>query len=250
MSPRARYATHTSPHLLSDGPLAILPSATVLHYAQAIFEGLKAYRHPTGTVTMFRPHMNMNRMNNSAQRLVLPASSLPSAPASRILIIPPQTFDGDAFLECIRRLVALERQWIPNLPGHSLYIRPTMSAYRPCPTWSVDLIFLVGTNGTLGVQPPTEALLFVILSPAGPYYPQGFKPVPLQGTTEYIRAAPGGRSPSPIRDHHLFADLVSTTQAPELSNWPQTMHRASSPRRWLHSKATLRICGYTDPSII
>jgi len=104
--------------------------------------------------------MNMKRMNNSAQRLALP------------------TFDGDALLECIKQLISLERNWIPKEPGHSLYIRPTM----------------IGTNGTLGVQPPTEALLFVICSPAGPYYPQGFKPVALYGTTdaEYIRAAPGG----------------------------------------------------------
>ncbi|KAL4068354.1 aminotransferase [Scleroderma yunnanense] len=147
-----------APSIEPYAPLSILPSATVLHYAQAIFEGMKAYRQSNGKVTLFRPDMNMKRMNTSAARLALP------------------TFDGDAFLECIRQLIALERHWIPTEPGHSLYIRPTM----------------IGTNGTLGVQPPTEALLFVICSPAGPYYPQGFKPVPLHGTTEFIRAAPGG----------------------------------------------------------
>ncbi|KAI6045142.1 aminotransferase [Pisolithus marmoratus] len=147
-----------APSIEPYAPLSILPSATVLHYAQAIFEGLKAYRRPNGTVTMFRPDKNMERMNTSAQRLALP------------------TFNGNGLIECIRQLVALDRHWIPKDPGHSLYIRPT----------------LIGTNGTLGVQPPSEALLFVICSPAGPYYPQGFKPVPLYGTTEYIRAAPGG----------------------------------------------------------
>ncbi|KAG6328904.1 hypothetical protein ID866_10185 [Astraeus odoratus] len=146
------------PSIEPFAPLSLLPSATVLHYAQSIFEGLKAYRHADGKVTMFRPDMNMKRMNTSAQRLALP------------------TFNGDGFLECIRQLIALDRHWIPTEPGHSLYIRPTM----------------IGTNGTLGVQPPNEALLFVICSPAGPYYPQGFKPVPLYGTTEFIRAAPGG----------------------------------------------------------
>ncbi|KIM54227.1 hypothetical protein SCLCIDRAFT_389553 [Scleroderma citrinum Foug A] len=147
-----------TPSIESYAPLSILPSATVLHYAQSIFEGMKAYSHPNGKVTMFRPDMNMKRMNASAARLALP------------------TFNGDAFLECIRQLIILDRHWIPDQPGHSLYIRPTM----------------IGTNGTLGVQPPTEALLFVICSPAGPYYPQGFKPVPLYGTTEFTRAAPGG----------------------------------------------------------
>ncbi|KAI5991488.1 aminotransferase [Pisolithus albus] len=147
-----------APSIEPYAPLSILPSATVLHYAQAIFEGLKAYRNPNGMVTMFRPDKNMERMNISAQRLALP------------------TFNGNALIECIRQLIALDRHWIPTDPGHSLYIRPTM----------------IGTNGTIGIQPPNEALLFVICSPAGPYYPQGFKPVPLYGTTEYIRAAPGG----------------------------------------------------------
>ncbi|KAI6159539.1 aminotransferase [Pisolithus thermaeus] len=147
-----------APSIEPYAPLSILPSATVLHYAQAIFEGMKAYRNPNGTITMFRPNKNMERMNISAQRLALP------------------TFNGDALIECMRQLIALERHWVPKEQGHSLYIRPA----------------LIGTNGTLGVQPPNEALLFVICSPAGPYYPQGFKPVPLHGTTEYIRAAPGG----------------------------------------------------------
>ncbi|KAH7912565.1 aminotransferase [Hygrophoropsis aurantiaca] len=147
-----------APSIEPYGTINLTPSATVLHYAQSLFEGLKAYRHTDGTVTMFRPDMNMKRMNTSAQRLALPA------------------FNGDALIEMIKALVNIDREWIPKEPGHSLYIRPTM----------------IGTNGALGVQPPNEALLFVICSPVGPYYPRGFKPVPLYGTTEYIRAAPGG----------------------------------------------------------
>ncbi|KAH7920089.1 branched-chain amino acid aminotransferase II [Leucogyrophana mollusca] len=147
-----------APSIEPYSTINLTPSATVLHYAQSLFEGLKAYRHTDGTVTMFRPDMNMKRMNNSAQRLALPA------------------FNGEALIEMIKKLVSIDREWIPKEPGHSLYIRPTM----------------IGTNGALGVQPPTEALLFVICSPVGPYYPRGFKPVPLYGTTEYIRAAPGG----------------------------------------------------------
>ena len=110
-----------------DAPLSILPSATVLHYAQSIFEGLKAYSHPDGKVTMFRPDMNMKRMNVSAARLALPVSL--SVFLRRVCagMCSLQTFNGDGFLECIRQLVALDRHWIPNEPGHSLYIRPTMS---------------------------------------------------------------------------------------------------------------------------
>ncbi|KAJ7783506.1 branched chain amino acid aminotransferase [Mycena maculata] len=147
-----------APQIKPYGPLQMEPSATVLHYAQTLFEGMKAYRDETGKVTLFRPDMNMKRMNNSARRIALP------------------TFNGDALLELIKQLIRIDKHWIPQEPGHSLYVRPT----------------LIGTQKAIGVGPPNEALLFVILSPVGPYYSSGFKPVALYGTTEFVRAAPGG----------------------------------------------------------
>ncbi|EIM83386.1 branched-chain amino acid aminotransferase II [Stereum hirsutum FP-91666 SS1] len=147
-----------TPKIEPYGPLALDPSSTVFHYAQCLFEGMKAYRDVNGKVTLFRPDMNMLRMNRSAQRIALP------------------TFDGDALTDLIKKLVAFEKNWIPQLPGYSLYIRPTM----------------IGTQKSVGITPPDSALLFVILSPVGPYYPDGFKPVALYGTTEYTRASPGG----------------------------------------------------------
>ncbi|KZS95824.1 branched-chain amino acid aminotransferase II [Sistotremastrum niveocremeum HHB9708] len=146
------------PHILPYGPLSLEPSSSVLHYAQTIFEGLKAYRDEDGKITLFRPDMNMKRMNRSAARIALPG------------------FDGDALQKLIMKLIEIDAHWVPQLPGHSLYIRPT----------------LIGNQPTLGVAPPTDALLFVICSPVGPYYPNGFKPVSLYGTTEFVRAAPGG----------------------------------------------------------
>ncbi|KAF8609406.1 branched-chain amino acid aminotransferase II [Ceratobasidium sp. AG-I] len=147
-----------TPEIVPYAPLSLDPSCTVLHYAQTLFEGMKAYRDEHGKVTLFRPDMNMKRMNRSATRAALP------------------TFNGDALLDVIKTLVKLDSHWIPKEPGHSLYIRPT----------------LIGTQRALGVAPPTEALLFVICSPVGPYYKNGFKPVRLLGTTEYVRAAPRG----------------------------------------------------------
>ncbi|KXN84794.1 Branched-chain-amino-acid aminotransferase, mitochondrial [Leucoagaricus sp. SymC.cos] len=147
-----------SPRIEQYGPLALEPSATVFHYAQGIFEGMKAYRRADGKVTLFRPDMNMKRMNTSAQRIALP------------------NFNGDALLDLIKQLIKLDQHWIPTEPGHSLYIRPT----------------LIGTQRAIGVNPPTEAILFVICCPVGPYYRHGFKPVSLHGTTEYVRAFPGG----------------------------------------------------------
>ncbi|KAI0670086.1 branched-chain amino acid aminotransferase II [Trametes maxima] len=147
-----------TPKIQPYGPIGIEPSATVFHYAHCLFEGLKAYRDPTGKVTLFRPDMNMKRMNTSAERVALP------------------TFNGDAMVELLKQLVRLDKHWIPDQPGYSLYLRPAM----------------IGTQPALGVGPPREALLFVICSPVGPYYPAGFKPVALYGTTEFVRASPGG----------------------------------------------------------
>jgi len=147
-----------TPEIKPYGPLSLDPSATVFHYAQCLFEGLKAYRNENGKVTLFRPDLNMSRMNTSAERLALP------------------TFNGAALLDLIKELIRLDRHWIPQEKGHSLYVRPAM----------------IGTQTTVGITPPDSALLFVICSPVGPYYPDGFKPVALYGTTEYVRAFPGG----------------------------------------------------------
>ncbi|KAG9314665.1 hypothetical protein JVU11DRAFT_5470 [Chiua virens] len=184
-----------APSIEPFSPINLTPAATVLHYAQSLFEGMKAYKHKDNTVTMFRPNMNMKRMNNNLIHLS----------AHRLSI-------GDALIECIRQLISLERDWIPKEPGHSLYIRPTM----------------IGTNGTLGVQPPTEALLFVICSPAGPYYPQGFKPVALYGTTdsEYIRAAPGGTGAYKLAANYAPGVVAQKTAA--TAGYAQNL--------WLHGR--------------
>ncbi|KAF5377554.1 hypothetical protein D9615_005207 [Tricholomella constricta] len=179
-----------APRIQPYGPLALEPSSTVLHYAQTLFEGMKAYRQENGKVTLFRPDMNMKRMNNSARRIALP------------------NFDGDALLELIKELVRIDKHWIPKEPGHSLYIRPT----------------LIGTQKAIGVGPPNEALLFVICSPVGPYYPKGFKPVSLYGTTEYIRAAPGGTG----------AYKLGVNYAPGVMPQKDAAARGYGQNLWLH----------------
>jgi len=179
-----------TPRIQPYGPLSLEPSCTVLHYAQTIFEGMKAYRQESGKVTMFRPDMNMKRMNTSAARIALP------------------TFDGDALLELTKALIRIDKHWIPKEPGHSLYIRPT----------------LIGTQKAVGVGPPNEALLFVILSPVGPYYPSGFKPVSLYGTTEYVRAAPGGTG----------AYKLGVNYAPGILPQKEAAGRGYDQNLWLH----------------
>ncbi|GMK59656.1 hypothetical protein CspeluHIS016_0802620 [Cutaneotrichosporon spelunceum] len=147
-----------TPEIKPYQPLCLDPSATVFHYAFTLFEGTKAYVAPDGSIRLFRPDKNMDRMNNSARRIALPE------------------FDGEQLIELIKKLVKLDKKWIPTDKGYSLYIRPT----------------LIGTEAALGVGPSKDAMLFVICSPVGPYYPKGFKPVQLYATTEFVRAAPGG----------------------------------------------------------
>eukprot|EP00106_Octopus_bimaculoides_P016821 XP_014784263.1 PREDICTED: branched-chain-amino-acid aminotransferase, cytosolic-like [Octopus bimaculoides] len=127
-------------------------------FSLQLFEGMKAYRGLDNRIRLFRPMENMNRMNNSAQRVSLP------------------TFDGRELIECIKKLVSIDADWVPSTPGDTLYIRPT----------------LIGTEPTLGVSPPNKALLFVIASPVGPYFPTGIKPVTLMADPRYVRSWPGG----------------------------------------------------------
>ncbi len=134
------------------------PAAMVLHYGQAIFEGLKAYRDSDDRVRLFRPLDNLKRMNRSAVRMCMPE------------------IDPGAVLETLKELVRLDAAWVPRAGGASLYIRPTM----------------VATEAGLGVRPAARYLFFIILSPVGAYYPEGFSPVKIFVSDKYVRAVRGG----------------------------------------------------------
>ena len=142
------------------GPLSLYPSAAVLHYAQEIFEGMKAYRHGDGSVWTFRPEANAARFARSARRLALPEL--------------PET----DFIESIKALVSVDERWVPagDAGEASLYLRP----------------FMFASEAFLGVRPAAEVTYCVIASPAGPYFAGGVKPVSIWLSTNYTRAAPGG----------------------------------------------------------
>jgi len=139
-------------------PLQLDPTAMCLHYGQEIFEGMKAYRGENGGVFLFRPTENIQRMNNSAARLCMPQ------------------IEEKLFMGALEKLLAVDKDWIPSTAGSSLYIRPTM----------------IATEHALGVHPANEYLFFIIMSPVGAYYAEGFSPTKIFVTEEYIRAAPGG----------------------------------------------------------
>lgn len=140
-------------------PLSLHPASKVLHYAQEIYEGMKAYRGEDNRVRLFRPDLNLKRMNVSAKRACLP------------------TFAPTELLECIKRLILVDMSWVPAAPS-SLYI-------RPC---------LLGTEATLGLGPSSQALLTVLLSPVCSYYTSSAKtqPVSLLADPHYVRSFPGG----------------------------------------------------------
>lgn len=129
-------------------------------------------------------------------------------------------------LEVIKQLIRLDKDWIPREPGHSLYVRPTLSTYFHT-THTIartNHATTVGTQKAIGVGPPSEALFFVILSPVGPYYPKGFKPVSLYGTTEFVRAAPGGTG----------AYKLGVNYAPGILPQKQAAEQGYAQNLWLH----------------
>ena len=139
-------------------PISLDPATTCLHYGQLIFEGMKAYRADDDRILLFRPKMNMSRMNESAKRMC----------------IPP--VDEAFLLEAIAKHVDVEREWVPRPPGTSLYIRP----------------FILSTDSFLGVYPSKSYKFLVILSSAGHYFPGGLTPLKIYVEDEYVRAVRGG----------------------------------------------------------
>jgi len=160
--------------------LSISPAAMVFHYGQALFEGMKAYKHEDGRVALFRPEKNVERMNNSARRLCIPE------------------LDPELALQAIIELVKIDKDWIPTKPGYSLYIRPFMIATEPC----------------FGVRPAETYKYMIILSPVGPYYPEGFKPVPIMVTDRYVRAVRKGTGEAKAAGNYA-ASLRAQNEAKE-----------------------------------
>ncbi|OBI41760.1 branched-chain amino acid aminotransferase [Mycobacterium kyorinense] len=167
--------------VIGYGPIELDPSAIVLHYAQEVFEGLKAYRWADGSIVSFRPDANAARMRASSQRIAIP--ELPD----------------EVFIESLRQLIAVDGGWVPPAGGEeSLYLRP----------------FVIATEPGLGVRPAKQYRYLVLASPAGAYFPRGIKPVTVWVSTEYVRASPGGTGAAKFGGNYA-ASLVAQAQAAE-----------------------------------
>ncbi|MEV4433782.1 branched-chain amino acid aminotransferase [Streptomyces sp. NPDC049555] len=191
--------------LVPYAPLSIDPANMTLHYAQAIFEGLKAYRQPDGSVATFRPEENAKRFAASARRLAMPE-------------LPVETF-----IEACDVLVRQDKEWVPASGEQSLYLRP----------------FMFATEVGLGVRPSNEYLFVVIASPAGAYFPGGVKPVSVWLSQEYVRAAPGGTGAAKCAGNYA-ASLVAQAQAAE-HGCDQVVWLDAVERNWIEEMGGMNL---------
>lgn len=174
--------------------LSLDPASMVFHYAQEMFEGLKAYLTPSGEIQLFRPQKNIERMNNTNKRMCIPQ------------------LDPDEVLQAIKAIVAYDRDWVPTLAGTSLYIRP----------------FIIAVDAHLGVHVAKEYLFIIILSPVGAYYAQGINPVKIYVENEYVRAVKGGTGFAKVGGNYA-ASLIGQQKAEKLGYaqvlWLDGIHR-------------------------
>lgn len=181
------------------------PAAMVLHYGQAIFEGLKAYRGRDGQIYIFRPAANLERMNRSAARMCMP------------LFPPEMVFAG------LQQLLRLEREWIPGAPGASLYIRPTM----------------IATEAGLGVRPAKEYKFFIIMCPVGAYYPEGFNPIKIFVTDKYVRAVRGGVGD--VKTAGNYGSSIMAAVEAHAAGFTQVLWLDAIERRYIEEVGTMNI---------
>jgi branched-chain amino acid aminotransferase len=186
-------------------PIPMDPATAVLHYAQEIFEGLKAYKTADGGVSMFRPDANAARFRRSAERMAM-------AP------LPDELFTGS-----LRELVSIDRDWIPTGEDGSLYLRP----------------FMYASEVFLGVKPSAEYLYVVIASPVGSYFKSGVKPVAVWVSQDYTRAAPGGTGAAKCGGNYA-ASLVAQAQAVE-RGYEQVVFLDAVERRYVDELGGMNI---------
>jgi branched-chain amino acid aminotransferase len=196
-------------------PIPMDPATAALHYAQEIFEGLKAYHAVDGGVTLFRPDANAERFTRSAQRMAMPP-------------LPEQ-----AFLDSLRHLIELDREWIPTTDDGTLYLRP----------------FMFANEVFLGVRPSQEYLYVVIASPVGSYFSGGVTPVTVWVSPTYTRAAPGGTGAAKCGGNYA-SSLVAQAEAIE-HDCDQPVFLDAVERRYVDELGGMNICFvYDDGTLV
>ncbi len=196
------------------GKIEFEPAMCTLHYAQAVFEGLKAFHVRDGSINIFRPEKNLERMNRSNERMCMP------------------TIDEDMFFNAMTELIKLERDWIPKDTGHSLYIRP----------------FIFGTENFLGVHPSSTYRFMIILSPVGAYYKEGFNPVSLLVPEEYVRAVKGGVGEAKTAGN--YAASLLPAEIAQKKGFTQVLWLDGEHHKYIDEVGTMNIFFVIDDEVI
>ena len=202
------------PRIVPYQNISLDPSAMVFHYAQEMFEGLKAYYTADGTIQLFRPQKNIERMNNTGKRMCIPE------------------LDPDDVLQAIKAVVEYDKDWIPTAEGTSLYIRP----------------FVIATDAHLGVHIAKNYLFAIILSPVGAYYATGINPVKIYIETEYVRAVKGGTGFAKVGGNYA-ASLKGQEKAEKLG-YAQVLWLDGIHRKYIDEVGAMNVFFVIDDEVV
>jgi len=203
-----------APRIEPYASIAMDPATMFLHYGQGVFEGLKVYRTAAGNIQLFRPQENIKRLNRSCRRLCIPQ------------------IDENFALDALKQLIATEKDWVPGAPETSLYVRPTVIAMDPF----------------LGVRASHTYRFFIILSPVGAYYPEGFNPVKILVTSDYVRAVRGGVGEAKTPGNYA-ASLLAGEQA-HAAGYTQVLWLDGVEQKYLEEVGSMNIFFVIDDEII
>ncbi len=211
------YSPETGWHDPRIEPFAdfvLSPAAMVLHYGQAIFEGLKAYRTDSGGIQLFRPRENLRRLNASARRLCIPG------------------FDEDMVLGFLTELIRLEKSWVPSATGTSLYIRP----------------FIIATDPYIGLKTSATYRFSIILCPVGAYYPEGFDPVKIWVSRKYVRAVRGGVGD--VKTAGNYAASLYATEEAHAEGYTQVLWLDGVHQKYVEEVGSMNIFFMLDDELV
>ncbi len=196
------------------GPLPLEPSAMVFHYAQEVFEGMKAYRAPDGGVQLFRPTENVRRINSSCERMCIPQ------------------LDEEAALAAIEQLVRVEADWVPSKPGTSLYIRP----------------FIIATTPGLGVHAAHDYIFCIICCPVGAYYAEGINPVRIYVENDDVRAVKGGTGYTKCGGN--YAASIRAGERAEAQGYAQVLWLDGVHRKYIEEVGSMNVLFKIDGTVV
>ncbi|MBP3414036.1 MAG: branched-chain amino acid aminotransferase [Clostridia bacterium] len=202
------------PRIVPFGDISLSPASMVLHYGQEVFEGLKAYRTADDRILLFRPDRNFARLNDSNERLCIPA------------------VDEEFCIEALKELIKVEKDWVPHSEGTSLYIRP----------------FIFAADPFLGVHPAKKLYYMVILAPSGAYYPGGLNPVRIYVENSYVRAVRGGTGYAKTGGN--YASSLKAQDEAEKFNYSQVLWLDGVEHKYIEEVGAMNVFFVFDDEIV